>query len=581
MRGSGAARFEAMIGSSRPQLTLGRARLCSAARRGPLAVIRGTENFVVNSNARRASLPKIRVGRLACAALALCVPVASSAETLADAIASAYDRNPQLAQERYLQKARDEGYVQARSQYGPTITAETQGQYTRRRPLGFLQSDGSTQESSVTISQPLYTSGQIRGQVASAKATVLGGREQLRQVEQQVVGNVIQVYAAVLRDEARVEIGRENVTVLRGQLQQNRTRQQYGDVTLTDVAQSDARLAAGEIQLASLEANLAVSRAQYLQVVGHNPGNLEPLPQLPPLPPTIDAAFDLADQNNPSLRIAQYQEEASSANAASTRGQQGPTISLSGQGIYSNNNFFHVGGPQAQHEVVAGFTIRQPIFSGGAIQSRIREADARNRADQAGIDIARRSTMESVTSAWVELSSARVAVTTGQRQVESAQQAFAGMSCEELNGLRATIETLNAEEELQSAQLQLVQSRFNVYVSHAQLLAAVGDLSADQIASGIAIYDPEANFKHVHYAGATPLDLLGWAADRIGSAGPRGRFSQDLAGANVPRPENPGQLAPPPGRAQMTAPLTPATKSRLRLANGELGRCPLNDVRPR
>jgi hypothetical protein len=113
------------------------------------------------------------------------------------------------------------------------------------------------------------------------------------------------------------------------------------------------------------------------------------------------------------------------------------------------------------------------------------------------------------------------------------------------------------------------------------LLAAVGDLSADQIASGIAVYDPLANFKHVRYAGATPLDLLGWAADRIGSAGPRGPFSQDLAGGNVPRPENPGALAPSPDRAQMTAPLTPATKSRLKLANGGFGRCPLNDVRPR
>lgn len=533
------------------------------------------------SKASRTSLPKSSIGRLACAALALCVPAATSAETLADAIASAYDRNPQLVQQRYLQKARDEGYVQARAQYGPTVTAQTQGQYSHLSPRGILQSDGSSQQSSVSISQPLYTSGQIRGQVNAAKAAVMGGREQLRQTEQQVVGNVIQVYAAVLRDEARVEIGRENVAVLRGQLLQNRKRQQYGDVTLTDVAQSDARLASGEIQLASLEANLAVSRAQYLEVVGHNPGDLEPLPLLPTLPPTIDAAFDLADQNNPSLRIAEYQEAQSSASAASTRGQQGPTISVTGQEIYTNSNFFHVGGPQAQRETVAGFTIHQPLFSGGAVQSRIREADARNRADQAGIDIARRSALESVTSAWVQLSSARVAVTTGQRQVESAQQAFAGMSCEELNGLRSTIETLNAEEELQAAQLQLVQSRFQVYVSHAELLAAVGDLSADQIASGIAVYDPETNFKHVRFLGATPLDLIGWAADRVGSAGPRGPFSQDLSGANVPRPENPGRLAPAPDRKVMTAPLTPITKSRLRLANGDLGYCPLNDTRPR
>lgn len=514
-------------------------------------------------------------------AMILCAP-AVQGETLADAVASAYDRNPQLVQQRYLQKARDESYVQARAQYGPTVTAQTRGQYGYNSRGGALggPAHGETQSSSVTISEPLFTSGRLRGQLAAARAGVLGGREQLRAVEEQVLQNVIQVYAAVLRDEARVEIGRENVAVLRGQLKQNSKRQQVGDVTLTDVAQSDARLAAAEIQLAALEADLAVSRGQYLEVVGHNPGNLEPLPQLPTLPPTIDAAFDLADQNNPNLRIAQYTEAQSSANAASARGAQGPTVSLQAQGIYQNN-LFSVAGRTADKQVFAGVTISQPLFSGGAIRSQIRQADARNRADQAGIDIARRTALEAVTSAWVNLSSSRIAVATGERQVESAQQAFAGMSCEELNGLRSTIETLNAEQELQAAQLQLVQSRYSVYVSHAALLAAVGDLNAQQIAAGITVYDPEANFKRYRYSGVTPLDLIARTVDRIGSAPPRGPFSTDLAGGNVPRPENPGALPAAPDKTMMNHRLTPATQSRLKLPNGETARCPLNDVRSR
>jgi len=535
----------------------------------------------VISIASRASLPKTRIGRLACAALALCIPATTSAETLADAIASAYDRNPQLVQQRYLQKARDENYVQSRAQYGPNISAQTQGQYTHISPLGFLQTEGTSQQTTVSVSQPLYTSGRIRGQVAAAKAGVLGGREELRQTEQQVVQDVIQVYAGVLRDQARVEIGRENVSVLEGQSRQNAKRHQYGDVTLTDVSQSEARLAAAQIQLAQLEANLAVSRAQYLQVVGHNPGNLSPLPQLPPLPPTIDDAFVLADQNNPSLRIAEFTEAQSSANAASVRGEQGPTISLSGEGVYRNNGLFRVGGSNAQREAIAGFTISQPIFSGGAIQSRIRGADARNRADQAGIDVARREAMTSVTNAWVTLSSARVAVSTGQRQVDAAQAAFAGMSCEELSGLRSTIETLNAEEELQAAQLSLLQSRYNVYVSHAALLAATGELSAQQIADGISVYDPEANFKHVRLSGFTPLELVASGIDRIGSAPTRGPLSKDLSGANVPHPENAGALAAAPNRELMNRHLTPITKSQLKLPNGDTARCPLNDIRSR
>ena len=533
------------------------------------------------SIASRASLPKTRLGRLACAALALCLPFATSAETLADAIASAYDRNPQLVQQRYLQKSRDESYIQARAQYGPNVSVQTQAQYTHTRPLGLLATDGTSQQTTLSLSQPLYTSGRIRGQVAAAKAGVLGGREELRQTEQQVVQDVIQVYAGVLRDEARVEIGRENVAVLEGQLRQNTKRNQYGDVTLTDVSQADARLAAAQIQLAQLEAALAVTRAQYLQVIGHNPGNLQPLPQLAPLPPSIDDAFVLADQNNPSLRIAEFTETQSSANAAAVRGEQGPTISLSGEGIYRNNGLLRVGGANAQREAVAGVTISQPIFSSGAIQSRIRGADARNRADQAGIDLARRQAMESVTNAWVTLSSARVAVSTGQRQVDSAQAAFAGMSCEELNGLRSTIETLNAEAELQSAQLSLLQSRYNVYVSHAALLAATGELSAQQIADSVTVYDPEANFKRLQYSGFTPLELVSSSIDRIGSAPPRGPLSKDLSGANVPHPENPGSLAASPDRELMNRRLTPITRSSLKLPNGDSARCPLNDIRRR
>ncbi len=528
----------------------------------------------------RASLANSIGGHIACAALILCLPAAACAETLADAIAAAYDRNPQLVQERYLQKARDEDYVQARAQYGPTITASVSGSYDHATQLSLAQ-NSKQEAATITAQQPVYSSGQLRGQVAAAKAEILGGRETLRQVEQETVGNVIIVYAAVLRDEARLEVGRENVEVLRSQLLQNKKRQEVGDVTLTDVAQSDSRLAAAELQLASLQANLDGSRGEYLQVVGHNPGKLEPLPQLGALPPTIDAAFDLAEQNNASVLIANYTEQQSSATAAATRGTQGPTISLTAEGRYSQNELFRFGLNAGTKELIGGFTINQPLFSSGAVRSRIRQADARNRADQAGIDLARRAALQSVTSAWTQLSAARIAVTTGERQVDSAQQAFAGMSCEELNGLRETIETLNAEQELQAAQLQLLASRYQVYVSHAQLLAAVGDLDAQQIASNITRYDPVANFNRVKDRWLTPFSLIAMGVDRIASANPRGPFSSDLAGANVPKQDRVPALADAPSRALMNKPLTPIRDSRLRLPDGSEGHCPLNDIRPR
>lgn len=496
---------------------------------------------------------------LALLALALATPVA--AETLADAMTAAYARNPSLNRQQLLQKARDEQYVQARSQYGPTLNLQADGGYQYQRAAG-QSADTDNGRLFATITQPLYSAGRIRGQIAAARADIRSGQEQLRDAEQQTVQNVIIVYAAVLRDEQRLAVGRENVIVLEEQLRRNRARRRVGDVTITDVSQADARLAAAEQQLAGLAANLATSRGQYLQVVGNNPGALEPLPDLGALPKSIDEAFDLAESDNPTLLAAKYAEQSSSASAAAVRGERGPSVSLTGQGIYTNR-LAQFSGPLGRKQAVASFTVTQPLFAAGAIQSRVREADARNSADQAAIDLARRNALQAVTVAWSQLTAARIALVAGERQVASAQIAFAGMSREELNGLRSTIETLNTEQELQGAQLDLLQNRYQAYVLQAALLSAIGSLRPTTIAPDLVRYDPEANFRRIHNRGMTPFEPVAMALDRIGSAGPRRPIAANLTGAGVPRPENAAALPPAPGSAQLSKPLVPITQSRL------------------
>jgi outer membrane protein len=493
-------------------------------------------------------------GALAAIAL-VALAGAAQAETLADAIGAAYDRNPSLVGERYIQRARDEDYVQARSGYGPTLSVQATGGYDYLRSGGRTQ-QGDGGEFRATVSQPLYTSGRLRGAVAAARAGVQAGEQSLRRTEQQVIQAVIEAYASVLRDQARLDVGREALEVLRGQYQQNSTRQQKGDVTLTDVSQSAARLAEAEVQMGVLEADLATSRGRYLEIVGHNPGNLEPLPQLPAAPPSIDTAIARADSDNPDLLGARYSEQSSSANAASVRGQRGPTISLTGQATYSNR-LLRFDGRDGSKELYGGFTISQPLLTGGAIQSRIRQADAQNLADQAAIDGARRAARQDVTQAWSQLASSRTALVAGQRQVDAAQQAFAGMRCEELNGLRSTIETLNAQRELQSAQNNLLQSRYGLYVSHAALLAAMGGLSAQSIAANIAVYDPDANFRAVRNRGVTPLDYVAIGLDRM------------------PAPNVAPALPARPDERLVSGALTPIRDSRLRLSDGRTAQCPL------
>jgi len=511
------------------------------------------------------------------AAIAAAAPVMpASAESLADAIAIAYAHNPTIVGQRFTQKATDEIYVQARAQYGPTLNLQSQGYYQNiRQPqltaagVDRQTNTGNTGEVIASVSQPLWTAGRLRGQLLAARAQVESGRETLRAVEQQLVQNVILVYAQVIRDEQRVEVGRQNVAVLEEQLRENRARygavgggRGAGDVTLTDVGLSDSRLQNARITLAQLQSQLAVSRGQYLQIVGQNPGTLEPIAQLPDVPASVDEAFEKAERSNPGLLASKYAEQSSSATAASVRGELGPTVALTGQARYSNR-LFPFSGQLGTREVIAGVTVSQPLFAAGALRSRVREADARNGAAQAAVDAQRRQVIQSVNEAWSSLSAVRLALASGERQVTSAQLAYAGMHREQLEGLRSTLDTLNAEQELVSAQLNLLQNRFQEQVAGAALLAAVGALNPVDLVAGLDRYDATANFRRVRNRGRTPLEPVAQLIDRIGSANPRRPMVAELAGEDGPVPDAVVALPPRPSADQLRRPLVPITESRL------------------
>ena len=508
------------------------------------------------------------------AALLLLAPTiqAARAETLQDAIAAAYETNPTLRQNRFQLKSLDENYVQARAAYGPTLSFT--GQAIDQQNAGFqtsVDADGNLVQNFLTgyanqgsatlnLNQPLYTGGQLRGQLAQQRARVLSGQQTLRNIEEQVLQAVIATYAAVIRDEARVKVAEENVKVLKQQRDEKRSRLAQQDVTATDVAQAEARLADGENQLGTIIASLDNSRGQYLQIVGHDPGTLAPLPDLPGVPTSSDEAYQRAEANNPQLLASKYTEQASSAAVATARGAGKPNVALNAQAGYVGQ-LSPFDSRNYNRTVAGSITVTQPLFNGGAIRSRIRQAIDNNQSDQAGVDGARRTALQSVNLAWTQLYSARVGLNVGIRQVEFAQIAFAGMRHEELAGYRDAIETLNAEQELFNAELNFLANRYNEYVARAGLLAAVGDLTAAKLTADLPLYDPEADFRKVRNRGRTPLEPIAQALDRIGSARLRQPLSADLTGADVP----PAAVMPPllktPDARLMQSPLTPITES--------------------
>lgn len=462
-----------------------------------------------------------RAGLLAavCSAGLLAVLAApASAETLADAIALAYQTNPTLQGQRASQRALDETVVQARTGLRPTVSLSADASW---RDTEVTDSDAGTPTSrssgaGLSVSQPLYTGGRVASDISAARADVLTGREGLRSVEAQVLQAVITAYVDVRRDQERLRIATDNVAVLQRQLDEAKARFEVGEITRTDVAQAEARLAAARASYASSQAQLAISRASYAAVVGQNPGDLAPEPSLGELlPASVDEAFTAAEQANPQVLAAEYAERASAARLAAARAERRPTISATGAFGYDS-------GPGGQFEsytdsVTGSVTVRVPIFTGGLISSGVRAANERNRADQLGIEEARRDALRTVSQAWNSLVGARANLAANEEQVRATRIAFEGVRQEAQVGLRTTLDVLNAEQELRNAELALVNARRDEYVASAALLAAMGKLEARYLTPDVPVYDAAANSKRVGAAwGWVPWEPVLEAVDRVG-----------------------------------------------------------------
>ena len=449
------------------------------------------------------------------------------AETLADAIALAYQSNPTLQAQRASQRALDETYVQAEAGYRPTATLQaTAGVDTTN--LSAFQNvpsqhfPGQTQTSSavITITQPIYTGGRVSSQVSAAEASVLAGREALRQSEQSVLQNVIQAYVDVRRDQENQAIAQENVALLKRQLDEAQARFEVGEITRTDVAQTQASVAAAQAQLSVAQAQLANSRAGYAAVVGRNPGTLAPEPSLASLLPAgVDQAFDAAEHNNPQIRQADYTEQASAARVAAAKAQTRPTFGLQAALGYGGGTFGS-GSPfvNYSHDVSATAVANFPLFTGGLTSSQIRQAAENDNVDRIGIEATRRQVLLLVSEAWNQLLGARASLAANEVQVRAANIAFEGTRQEAQVGLRTTLDVLITEQNLSNAQLALVNSRHDEYVAAAILLAAMGSLIAENLIAGTPLYDPRENFDRVRHAyGWAPWTPAVAAIDRLGA----------------------------------------------------------------
>lgn len=437
-------------------------------------------------------------------------------ETLADAIALAYQTNPTLQSQRAQLRAVDESYVQSRAQFGPTVQLEANAQYTddkltRGRVGGVPIPDSRTKADNVgaqvVVNQPLYTGGRLTLEARSVRYRIRAGREALRASEGDIVFRVIQAFVDLRRDLRALEIRRVNFDAVRAQAVEIRARWQSGDLTQTDVAQADAQVAAEEANVASAEDQVRASRIAYTSVVGRTPGALVPEPPLPNLPASAQESWAIAADNSPELQQALYNEQQSRARLQEARASAGPTLSLRGSAGYSTG-LDPLNRDNRNRSFAGQLVLSQPLFTSGLTRSLTRQAQETNISDRSQIEVARRTMLQSVTDAWNQMVTLRGNIVRQHRQVEAAALAFRGMTIEYRAGERSTLDLLIAEETLRDAELAELGAQHDAYLSAALVLRYVGRLGAGDIVEALPRYDPADHFRKVANRGALPWEPL-------------------------------------------------------------------------
>ncbi|MGC2203459.1 MAG: TolC family outer membrane protein [Stellaceae bacterium] len=451
----------------------------------------------------------VRVGAIT-GTMALSAAAPLHAQTLTAALAEAYNNNPQILAQRAFLRATDEQVPQALSNWRPTVNFTGQvGMATtslETRPTAAEVADGITRSVAHAITrpnvvefqaaQPIYRGGRTVAQTRQAINTVESTRAQTLAVETTVFQAVAMAYLDVVRDQALVEVQRNNVEVLRKQLEATQDRFRVGEVTRTDVAQAESSLAQAQGTLVAQQGTLEVSRAEYVRAVGHPPGRLILPRERPVLPATREEALTLAATANFSVISAQFAELAARDNIDVVRGQLLPQVSVIGTLARTYDQSITFKGTLTNSaQVTAQLTM--PLYEAGAIYSQTRQAQQTVGQRRSQVDDARRAAVQTATQFWSTLEAARASIASFAAAVRAAQIALEGVQQEALVGTRTVLDVLIQNQQLLTTQSQLVTAQHDAALAEFNLAAATGRLIAPELNLPVKLYDMERHYKEV------------------------------------------------------------------------------------
>ncbi|BAQ46648.1 channel protein TolC [Methylobacterium aquaticum] len=451
----------------------------------------------------------LRLGGFAAMALAM-AGQGATAETLDSALARAYAGNPTLNAQRAGQRANDENVPRALAGYRPTVSASASvgvSHVSGKLGAAALAEGGAGAigraseqtlvpgTAGLSVSQTLFNGFRTDNQTRQAESQVLGGRETLRNTEMTTLFSAAQAYMSVLADTATLELNRNNVEVLEEQLRQTRDRFNVGEVTRTDVAQAEARLAGARAQVSLAEANLRTSIATYRQVIGVEPRQLAPGRPIDRfVPGTLTAAVEIGLVEHPAILSALHSVDAAEAQVKIAESSLYPTVSVTGNAAQvfdqqiANTRFF-------QGSIVGQLTV--PLYQGGAEYAQIRQAKEQVGQARLQAELTRDQVRAGIVTAWGALEAAKARVIASQAQVQANEVALNGVREEARVGQRTTLDVLNAQQELLSARVSLIAAQRDRVIGSYQVVQTVGRLTTRFIAVPVAQYSAKQHYDQV------------------------------------------------------------------------------------
>lgn len=439
---------------------------------------------------------------LSVSAALICAPVLLRAETLRDALIGAYTHSGLLEQNRALLRAADEDVAQAVAALRPILnwTASVTHTNTDTRSVATgpttVSRFGTDVTAAINLSWLLWDHGRSKLSVEAAKESVLATRQQLISIEQQIFQRTVAAYFNVRRETENVALRQNNLRLITEELRAAQDRFDVGEVTRTDVAQAQARLAEARSGLAFAMGQLVQAQEEYANVVGRRPGQLAPPGRLPRIEPSIPRAKDIAVRNHPDLKQVQHLVAAADINVEVARRQVAPRITLessvSNRDTADSNSF--------TESVSVGVQATGPIYQGGALASATRSAIANRDAQRGNLHTVRHNIRQNVGVTYAQLQVAQAQLDATGERIRAARVAFDGVREEATLGARTTLDVLNAEQALLDAQAQQISAQADRYIAAYQVLASMGQLTVSALGLGIQQYDPNAYYDLVKTA---------------------------------------------------------------------------------